>query len=158
MKYIKLELGNDTRYIADRCSYSFAREGGDNGALSTLGFFLTDDVHYSKDSIERWISLINSFSDDDSTESNYSFIEKDNGTIILGCQFDLFDDKVDFEQAYERAYANALRFKPQQLIDILNQWYELCSRKVQYIIITQDDENNFTITGKDFPDSPNSDN
>lgn len=79
--------------------------------------------------------------------------KEEDGTIILGCDLDFIGD--DFEKAYERAYADALRFKPQQLIDILNQWYELCSRKVQYIIITQDDDNNFTITGKDSPDSSN---
>ena len=128
----------------------FPAEKRYDGKLITLASFLTDAIGYSKDSIEKRIDFINN-PHRDSISINYNFLEKYNGKILLGCDLDFLDDKVDFEEAYEKAYENTLEFQPQQLIDILNSWHELCSRKPEEIIITQDDNNNITLEGRNFP-------
>ena len=134
MKYIKIKLR----------SRSYSAIENNNESFGILGNFLTDDVGYSKDDAEGWIEYINNPAYD-STTSNYSFMDKEDGKLILGREVDLLGD--DWEKAYEQA----LELSPQQLIDVLNTWYELCSRKPEEIIITQDDNNNITLEGRNFP-------
>ena len=134
MTYAKLERKQDLYLLKE----------SDTAGLEILGSFLKSDVGYSRDSIESWIKYITD-PNYDSTTSNYSFLDKEDGKLILGREADLLDDE------WEKAYEDALELSPQQLIDVLNSWYELCSRKPQEIIIAQDSNNKITLEGRNFP-------
>jgi hypothetical protein len=122
MGYVRLKRGNG--YLA--------YDGSDDQRVTLVGHFLTDDVH--KGGGHRWIEFI---LDDKYQEctSNYTFLEKEDGNIILGCLFE--DDPYD----------RALTVPIVVMIDLLEQWDVVCATNPDEVIVIYDGEK-FTVEGK----------
>jgi len=88
--------------------------------LNKLAFFFTDDVRSHVASFKSW--LLNPLLD--YTASNYSFLEKEGDTVIIGDQYAVGDP-----------YEYCLELPISDLIQLLDQWDTLYKRKPKEIII-----------------------
>jgi len=107
-------------------------EESDHETMNIVGYFLTDDVH--RGGGQKWIKFILKSPYQDCT-SNYSFLEKENGNIVLGCIFD--------EDPYDRALTVPIPV----MIDLLEQWDMICTMNPDEVIITYN-QGKFHVEGK----------
>jgi hypothetical protein len=112
-------------------SFVFVEES-DSQTMNVVGYFLTDDVH--RGGGKDWIKFILESSYQDCT-SNYSFMEKEDGNIVLGCILD--------EDPYDRALTVPISV----MIDLLEQWDMICKMNPDEVIITYD-QDKFHVEGK----------
>jgi len=100
--------------------------------MNVVGYFLTDDVR--RGGGKDWIKFILESPYQDCT-SNYTFIETEDGNIVLGCGVD--------EDPYDRAFTVPIPV----MIDLLEQWDMVCTMNPDEVTIMYD-QGKFHVEGK----------
>lgn len=100
-----------------------------------LSNFLTDDVGPYGESFVRFIEDTS----DEETIRNYSCVMKEDGDVLIGCQFD------------RDPYANCIRMSQKKFLSMLGQWGKPIREKPQEIMVFKEGES-YRLEGHGFPD------
>jgi hypothetical protein len=103
-------------------TYSVEKYNSDK--LPLLAYFLTDDVQCGWS--ESWKELIHNLKDDESTGGNISFLDRVGENIIIG------------DSLAEDRYAITYTITIKNLLEVLDQWEQLCKEKPQEIWIFEE--------------------
>ena len=119
-KYLVLKKYIDgSCYLHGKHEYSESDYG-----LLFISIFLTSDVQYNGS--KSWKRLINSLKDDESTGGNISFLDRVGENIIIG------------DSLAEDRYAITYTITIKNLLEVLDQWEQLCKEKPQEIWIFEE--------------------
>ena len=121
MKSILIKKIDNSYFCEKTADYS-------NADMEALADWFTDDVY----DIESWIRWINN-NKYDTTESNASWLDKENGNIVIGALID-FMTKDDFDVIGKFAVS----MTKQNAIELLNTWAELLKTYPDEIMITEE--------------------
>lgn len=103
---------------------TYSVEEHNSNKLPFLAYFLTDDVQYVGS--ESWKRLISNLKDDETTGGNISFLDRIGNKIVIGDN--LADDR----------YAITYEIFIENLLEVLDQWEQLCKKRPQEIWIFEE--------------------
>ncbi len=111
---------NFVKFVLDKNYGDYSDKKANNIEMCILGRFLSSDVRFSPATFKEW-----GLDDlDDSTSSNITALEKENGYVYLS---DLYS---------EEEVPTKLKMTVQQFVQLLDDWQEkVCKAKPQEVII-----------------------
>ena len=122
------------KFVLSNGHYSI-RENNDKLNILQLAFFLTSDVGLDWTTWKEFLDNPHEIT----TSSNYAYLEKINGNIIIGFEDDQYNVPLEEQHVFEPTI--------EQLKYVINHWTELVQKNAKEILITRDDNGKITVEG-----------